>query len=163
MLTYRQFLSESTRHELIHDGEQININDMNLVKGDVYYTNEKGNLDREDGPSIITFGGSKLWYKDGLRHREDGPAIEYRDGMKDWFLFNKRIGRRSMVSDENKWLLLKGSIGNNFEILNSVGMNYEMQEYVCQNRPDLVSSIKDLDPELVKKYQHEKELGKVDL
>ena len=39
----------------------------------------------------------------------------------------------------------------------------DMQEYVVQKRPDLISKIKNLNPALKAKYRHEEELGHADL
>jgi hypothetical protein len=47
--------------------------------------------------------------------------------------------------------------------LNYFGMNHIMQRYICDNRPDLINEINPLEPELAKKYKHEKELGNLDL
>ena len=33
--------------------------------------------------------GTKIWYKDGLRHREDGPACEYPDDAEYWYFEGK--------------------------------------------------------------------------
>ena len=47
--------------------------------------------------------------------------------------------------------------------LNAMGMPYDVQEWICQNRPDLINQIEKIWPSLDKKYQHEKELGNADL
>jgi aminopeptidase N len=37
--------------------------------------------------------GTKIWYKDGLRHRENGPAVECADGRKYWYLKDERYSQ----------------------------------------------------------------------
>ena len=158
MQTYRQFLTEATRHEVV---KPESTGGWNLTPGDVYYTNSEGKLDGGKGPALITAGGSKVWMKDGVRHREDGPAIEYKNGDKDWFLFGKHILKGSKyLPDEHKWLLLKGN-PENIEIIGQPTLG--MQEYVIRLRPDLIGKIDGLDPGLKAKYGHEADLGKIDL
>ncbi len=69
----------------------------------VEYFNDKGLLDRTDGPAVeylkhdisrflsnkinnIYGPGHKEWYINGKLHRTDGPTIEWSDGDKSWFL-----------------------------------------------------------------------------
>jgi hypothetical protein len=82
--------------------------------GNIHYENEDGLHHRENGPAIITYDGTKMWYINGKlhredgpayenynsynawwingeRHREDGPAIEYADGNKIWYLNAKEL------------------------------------------------------------------------
>ncbi len=77
--------------------------------GNTRYINEKGQLNREDGPALIYADGDELWclngekhriggpalihvkgdkfwYQNDKLHREDGAAIERIDGTKEWFL-----------------------------------------------------------------------------
>jgi hypothetical protein len=60
-------------------------------------------------------------------------------------------------------LVRERGIEENFAYLNIIVAPKDVQEYICNTRPDLVKQIKNLDPGLAKKYSHEKELGKVDL
>jgi ABC-type maltose transport system permease subunit len=39
----------------------------------------------------------------------------------------------------------------------------EMQEYVCQQRPDLIHKISCLHPDLIKKYKNELNISKIDI
>jgi hypothetical protein len=50
------------------------------------YSNNLGQLHREDGPAIEYPNGTKLWYQNNLLHREDGPAIEWASGTREWWL-----------------------------------------------------------------------------
>jgi hypothetical protein len=151
MLTYRQYLNEgldlpSYRHVAT---KRLFLGQHTVYKGDVYYTTSS-----EDETSYDRQKASL--------HRIDGPALTYTDvGVHVWVVDGENIGKDTPNSI--RWLLLKASIENNFEILNKIGMTKEMQEYVCHKRPDLVVKIQELDPELVKKYKYEKELGNVDL
>jgi hypothetical protein len=47
-------------------------------------------LHREDGPAVITWDGSKMWYINNKLHRIDGPAIEWKSGTKEWLVNEKR-------------------------------------------------------------------------
>ena len=97
-------------------------------------------------------------------HREDGPAIETEDTFKlqglRYFLFGRPIRKDRDTSDADKWALLKGN-PENIQVIGKPSL--EMQEYVIQRRPDLVALIGGLDPSLKSKYQHEVEMGGVDL
>jgi hypothetical protein len=73
------------------------------------------------------------------------------------------VNCRDQFTDQDKWKMLKDLSKANLEVLNFLGMTKEIQEYILQHRPDLVGEIPNLDPELAKKYQHEKEIGNVDL
>ena len=180
MLTFEQFLLENTKHVAADDME---IGGFHIDNGDTYYLNDAGQLDREDGPAVIgriySFwlrngkihrvgapavkgrNGYESWYIDGIRHKLDGPAVKGKSsGM--WYIRGKHLNANT-ATDEDKWALLMANIPHNFDFLNELGMTKEMQEYICQHRPDLAAGIKDLDPELVKKYQHEVGLGYVDL
>lgn len=73
-----------------------NINEYYTVKtennGGIHY--KLGDLyHRDDGPAIITAGGSQYYYRYGNRHRdEDQPAIIYTAGQKEWWI-NGRLHR----------------------------------------------------------------------
>jgi hypothetical protein len=73
-------------------------------------------------------------------------------------------------TDEQKWEFLKSPAPGDDScelfmwLFNWTGtIKKNMQEYIIQKKPHLISEIKNLDPELAKKYSHEVELGKVDL
>ena len=67
-------------------------------------------------------------------------------------------------SNWHKWNWLKTKIdGNLIAVLNFIGMTPEMQEYICINRPDLISEIEHLTHGLQKRFSHEQELSGVDL
>ena len=64
------------------------------------------------------------------------------------------------------WELLKQAPMPIHEILaigSFWGITKDMQEYICQNRPDLITQIPDLHPDLKAKYYHEVELAGVDV
>lgn len=63
-----------------------------------------------------------------------------------------------------KWdWLHQGVTSGLIRLLNSLGMNKVMQEYIIKRRPDLIGEIEHLDPKLKDKYSHERNLGNVDL
>jgi len=56
--------------------------------GNKFWTNENGNLHRDEGdkPACEWNNGDKYWCKNGHYHRENGlPAIETRTGSKHWY------------------------------------------------------------------------------
>jgi hypothetical protein len=77
----------------------------------------------------------------------------YLDFLK-WKLYSEKTKREWIQEGVNE---------NLFEILNYLGMSAKTQELLIQARPDLVNQIPKLHPALKTKYQHEVELGNVDL
>lgn len=61
------------------------INRTEDINGVIRYTNEKGQLHREDGPALIEYGKSKEeWYFNGHKHRDEGyPAVIYALGATE--------------------------------------------------------------------------------
>lgn len=49
------------------------------------WLDEEGRRHREDGPAVVYFSGTALWYNHGVRHREDGPAFRGSDGIEQWY------------------------------------------------------------------------------
>jgi hypothetical protein len=81
----------------------------------------------------------------------------------DWHCYIRGVAS-GRPTGETKWKWLKAGVSENLvDILNEVGMDNNMQAYICKHRPDLIGKIKDLDPSLKAKYQHELELSQVDL
>ncbi len=86
------------------------------IQGDTIYYDDQGRYHRKDGPAVMKPGGSKHWYKHGIRHRLDGPASEYRGGAyleatDCWFIdgtiytekeFNKQIQERNKMNTATK-------------------------------------------------------------
>jgi hypothetical protein len=80
-----------------------------------------------------------------------------------WKLF-----RLPKKAKDHYWKLLRDNPENicldNFQRMSSFwGMSKEMQEYAISVRPDLISKIPELHPELEAKYNHEVELSRVGL
>jgi hypothetical protein len=59
------------------------------LNGDIYHK-LNGVLHREDGPALISSGGSKHWYQNGSLHRIAGPAVERSNGDTEWWLCGER-------------------------------------------------------------------------
>lgn len=54
---------------------------------DYHYTwFRNGELNRTEGPSMVTQKGTKKWYKNNQLHREDGPAIQWAFGGEEYWL-----------------------------------------------------------------------------
>jgi hypothetical protein len=162
---------------------------LSPIDGAECHINNLGQLHRDDGPAVICTDGSKYWYKDGLQHREGGPAVTWQphgsqlwivegkrhrldgpaehfgdSGTKKWYIEDREINDKA--PQKLKWQMLKGDI-ESFQAFAGT-MTKEMQEYVIENyilpkRPDLISLITNLHPDLQAKYQHEFQLSKVDL
>jgi hypothetical protein len=103
---------------------------------------EFGNYDR---PS----GWFSEWFFEGKKHRNNGPAVESEDfpDCKEYWFHGKLVLR---ISDH-----LGRYIPQNLSLV--------QQEFLIQLRPDVIRRIYKLNPKLRVKYQHELELGNVDL
>ena len=55
-----------------------------------YYIKGTDICHRDDGPALITWDGSEMWYINNKLHRVDGPAVEWSDGKKEWWFDGKR-------------------------------------------------------------------------
>lgn len=67
-------------------------------------------------------------------------------------------------TEEGKWSWLKVHLTKEgVQAMDCLGMTPAMQEYAIKARPDLIHYIHYLDPALKAKYQHEDNLGRVDL
>jgi hypothetical protein len=51
--------------------------------GPKYWTNEKGEFHRLDGPALI-YDGNTEWWVNGKTHRENGPAMIWENGTTQW-------------------------------------------------------------------------------
>lgn len=58
---------------------------MKINDGRLEWTDENGQLHREDGPARIWPEGTQEWWFEGLPHREGGPAVTYPNGGYKWF------------------------------------------------------------------------------
>lgn len=162
MIGFRQFLLENTDSTKHVCTKNVDIDGISIYPGEVYYTNQEGHLHRAGGPALLSRDDNGLeWFKNGKRHRVDGPASTHDFFHDKWWVEGRQIDDNAL--DADKWALLKGSIPNNLEVLNLVGMNKKMQEFICKTRPDLIGEIERLDPGLKKIYVHEKNLSQVDI
>lgn len=161
MLTFKEYLSEGVESTVNVATSDFMLNGYFLRQGDTYYLNGHRRFHRVGAPALIRKNGTLGWFINGRKHRIDGPACEYKDGDKDWYIDDNAVDFGA--PDSLKWKLLKANLNRNFEILNRIGMNKEMQEYVLVRRPDLGGQIRDLDPSLKEKYSHEEELGSLDV
>lgn len=78
---------------------------------------------------------------------------------------NFQRDHQTRETNANKWRLLRTEelTPEMVEFLDFQGMTVEMQEYVLERRPDLISKMLWLDPSLKTKYKHESELSNADL
>lgn len=96
--------------------------------------------------------------------KERCPALEaaiWKDFMVR-YAYASWVSRSSDDKTKIKWMETEGMT----YVLQSIlicGAGKEAQEWVCQNRPDLIGLFKDLDPSLRSKYSHELEIAGVDL
>lgn len=169
MQTYRQYLLENIEASTKHTSrERLYIDSVTINPHSVYYLDSQGHLHNLNGPAVEGSGGRyvyRVWMNHGLRHRLDGPAVTYSSGDQFWYvdgfpLSDPAVSRE--VKEKCQWKLLEVEIEKNLPILNG-RMTSEMQEYICQHRPDLIGNIQGLDPDLAKKYQHEVGLSQVDV
>lgn len=119
---------------------------------------KNGNIHREDGPAVIWSSG-EIWRQNNLKHRLNGPAVIQHNGSVEWYIKNEKIV--NVTQDDYKWLILKGDP----ESIKAFpkGANKDMQEYLFKTRPDLISYVQNIDPELAQKYSHELQISKTDI
>jgi hypothetical protein len=80
-----------------------------------------------------------------------------------WYASNV-VEDTDWITEEDKLRWLKAGINEKLiRMLSTIGLGKTCQEYVLQQRPDLIGLIKNLDPKLAEKYAHELELGNLDL
>lgn len=48
-------------------------------------------LHRDNGPAVVTQGGSQIWYQNNKKHRIDGPAVEIYGGSTYYYLDGQRL------------------------------------------------------------------------
>ena len=170
MISYKKFILENDNNLIKHIADkETYIDDVSIYPGDTYYLNSEGHLDRKDGPAVYNITSSlslyEVWMKNGVRHRLDGPAITWHAGDRWWYINGEPI-LRGYSKDKDilkkRWLLLQTNIENNFPILNGT-LTKEMQEYIIKHRPDLINKIKNLYPDLEKKYKHALNLGGIEI
>jgi hypothetical protein len=125
-----------------------------------------GSIHRDSGPAFTskTLDGNLIchqWWCDGNMSRLDGPAmIDYHLNRKTWRILGQELSKAHDIHPELKWMLLKGDP----EVVTVLKtMDKDMQEYLVEVRPDLISEIPDLLPEVKAKFEHEIALSKVDL
>jgi hypothetical protein len=164
MQTYKQYLLENSNDSAEYVAvKYMEIDGISIYKGNSYFTDKNGHLHRSGGPAVESPNGHKVWCFHGQVDRLDGPAMVWGlvdGGGHDWYVLDHRISKEKEVSLSLKWDLLKAN-PESIEVIKNPSR--AMQEYVIKLRPDLIGEIDNLDPELAKKYQHEKELGQVDL
>jgi hypothetical protein len=118
---------------------------------------------------ILKHSSSSMTYAQVVLKRRWPEAEEtiYQDQFH-WYSYKDWL-RRLKPTDRDKWQWLRAGITDELlDILNhfaihNVGMNQDMQEFVCQTRPDLIGKIFHLRAKLRRRYSHEEALSKVDL
>ena len=85
--------------------------------GQTEWLNSHGQPHRLGAPAIITDGGTKFWFVNGLLHREDGPAVEYANGRTEFWLngLPRKVLERSVP---NPFGWVGGLLSGLFEVLN---------------------------------------------
>ena len=61
------------------------------IKDEVRYTDEHGELHRDDGPAVMWPNGTQEWYQHGQLHRDDGPTWIFSDGTQVWHWRGERV------------------------------------------------------------------------
>lgn len=75
------------------------------INGDLFYLNNNGLLDRNDGPAIEFANGDKYWFSNGRIHKDDGPAFISSTGVKEYWIRGKRaLGEEIRNIKRNGWL-----------------------------------------------------------
>jgi hypothetical protein len=120
-------------------------------------------------PIIIKYVAYAFQYlSDVVKNRWPEAEDRFRN---DWQLWEQYINHVKSVlrtfpmqANDIKWAWIQAGISNNLvSVLNAVHMDKKMQEYIIDNRPDLIGEIKDLDPYLAKRYQEELTLSGIEI
>jgi hypothetical protein len=88
------------------------------------------------------------------------------NGYHVWHLYLDVVKHSPFkYTEEDKfgWLQKEGFTEILIEVLNYLGMCKDTQEYIVQNRPDLIAKIKKLDPQLKIEYCHELSLAGIEI
>ena len=119
---------------------------------------DNGVFSRNNGPCVIHQDGAFFYYNPES-HRDDGPAIVYaNNGQHKWYELGKiiynsfttiKIDNFNNASESWKRMFL-GYYPSFIEEL--MKPSYELQSFVLEKRPDLLSKIKYLDHRLAEKY-----------
>lgn len=99
--------------------------------------------------------------KDRLPEAED--TLSNSQFWGDYLLF---LQEKDIIDDGYRLVSLlkeRGLDEETFNTLNDMEIPEDVQEWICQYRPDLINHIDHLDPKVKAKYRHETELGGVDL
>jgi hypothetical protein len=165
MQTYKQYLIEeddSWKHEVPVE-QYINL-DVHLSPGDIYYTDDEWRLHRTIGPAVIKQNGTKMWYKDGLRHREDGPAAIIFGKSKQpshyWFYEGHEVNIMFDIPHSLQRAMILDDPENIKKIKNPSRV---IQEYIITKRPDLMDKINNLDPKMREKYLYHLNQGDIEI
>ena len=146
------------------------VNMFNLPEGATITLDDQGQLHSfKDEPAIVWPKGTKEWWKHGVKHRENGPACLGSNGLEKWYLngHEHRDGGPAIVHPEGRkeWFYLGARLIVNDKVITDYGFmkSKKFQDFVCRNRPDLISQIPNLDPDLKAKYRHELGLNATDI
>ena len=71
----------------------------------MWYIN--GKLHREDGPAYENYNSYNAWWINGERHREDGPAIELSNGTERWYINGIELSPKEIEEQKQKIALAK--------------------------------------------------------
>ena len=105
----------------------------------------------------------KLFIKDRWAEAEHVIRTQRDDiGFSNWEGYCQYIGGFADKTSKWKWLR-EGVTEDLVYLFRTLRLTKKMQTYICQQRPDLIHLVRNLDPELKAKYHHELELAKVDL
>lgn len=133
-------------------------------KPNVWYKN--GKIHRSGGPAIVfPVNHEERWCKNRVFHRLDGPAITnvFGTDRKCWWIKGIDLSDERNFSQISRKRLMFLLARDPEAITACYRSDYEMQDLVLKQRPDLIGKIKDLNPEIAIKYKHELDLSKVDI
>jgi hypothetical protein len=134
------------------------LNHLGHIVGEEWYSNGKKHRVGEPACSF-DYPGKKEWWFEGKRHRTDGPAIEWGPQSKRnrWYVGGVQI---LDIPNDIRWQAIRA---NPESIALFQCTTRPMQEFVIDCRPDLISKIKDLDPELQIRFKHDLDLSGITL
>jgi hypothetical protein len=186
MLTYKQFLNETAEEDALQTpqkalqyakyvigGEWTHGEDVIAMSPFTAYAYAFRILHGRFLKGEETIMKDPKWTIEYAAHLIHGRWPEAEESLREsedtlpwWRKYAVEMNSMSTLTDKIAWINNpeKYNMEYTLDILNrTTQMPKLFQELIIQKRPDLIGKIKNLDPSLKAKYQHEDELGQVDL
>jgi hypothetical protein len=180
MQTYQQYLLESKKEKKFYDPNSaywyvFNTGNrdpkaIEMIKKDtgsiwLYAKNVLKRRWLEMEPDVIKGDFQVLldYLKEVVQDRWPEAESRFSKDSFKWYHYIDALKHMTFTIDD-RWKWLKEGITENLIwILNAIKMTKEQQEYIIEQRPDLIKLIQNLDPDLKKERGHELGLSDIDI